>query len=188
MGYTHSAAKSRPTNSRTGLATLPAIEPSLEDEDVVFIHPPFKNFPDTHKYTEGLTYNVLAANPDWFLDPSDYLRVGDSSGDDSDTTHAMQYPTVLEPPRGWLPKDDKKKGQRDDKKQKQWPEGQEPRLRCTFCRRTYAGVNAKSMWRRHVFEKHRIAMSNRRGDTGERKGRGSTSSRLYLLSYPHAHC
>ncbi|TRM66198.1 hypothetical protein BD626DRAFT_487049 [Schizophyllum amplum] len=38
----------------------------------------------------------------------------------------------------------------------------EPKLRCTFCRRTYLGVNAKSMWRRHVYEKHKIAMANRR--------------------------
>ena len=48
-----------------------------------------------------------------------------------------------------------------------WPEGEEPRLRCTFCRRTYAGINAKSMWRRHVFEKHKVPMSNRR-DNSER--------------------
>ncbi|KAF8591901.1 hypothetical protein K439DRAFT_1626415, partial [Ramaria rubella] len=27
-------------------------------------------------------------------------------------------------------------------------------LRCTFCRREYHGPNAKSMWRRHVYDKH----------------------------------
>lgn len=35
-------------------------------------------------------------------------------------------------------------------------------LRCTFCRREYHGPNAKSMWRRHVFDKHKVAMKNRR--------------------------
>ena len=82
---------------------------------------------------------------------------------------AVKYPTQLEPPRGWCPS--KKKEGKDA-----WAEGEEPRLRCTFCRRTYAGVNAKSMWRRHVFEKHKIAMSNRRADNQERKGRGSNST------------
>ncbi|GJE85755.1 hypothetical protein PsYK624_018340 [Phanerochaete sordida] len=176
-GYPHNAGKSRSSSSRTGIvATLPTIEPSPTDEDVVFIHPPFNDFPDAHKYPEGLTYNVLATNPNFFLVASDYRRVGDSLEETSDT---IQYPTVLEPPRGWLQSDDKKWLQSDDKKrskdakkEKRWPEGQAPRLRCTFCRRTYAGVNAKSMWRRHVFEKHRIAMSNRRADAGERKGRG----------------
>ena len=35
-------------------------------------------------------------------------------------------------------------------------------LRCTFCRREYHGPNAKSMWRRHVYDKHIVAMKNRR--------------------------
>jgi len=35
-------------------------------------------------------------------------------------------------------------------------------LRCTFCRREYHGPNAKSMWRRHVYDKHKVAMKNRR--------------------------
>ena len=57
---------------------------------------------------------------------------------------------------------------------------EEPRLRCTLCRRYYSGVNAKSMWRRHVYEKHKIAMSNRR-ETGERAGgRGARSSNSEL--------
>ncbi|KAJ3902279.1 hypothetical protein F5879DRAFT_770282, partial [Lentinula edodes] len=82
----------------------------------------------------------------------------------------IPYPSHLEPPRGWCPA---KKKDLKDLGSEGWPDGEEPRLRCTFCRCTYAGVNAKSMWRRHVFEKHKIAMSNRR-DGGDRpRGRGS---------------
>jgi hypothetical protein len=36
-------------------------------------------------------------------------------------------------------------------------------------------VNAKSMWRRHVFEKHKIAMANRRNDMERPRGRNSNS-------------
>ncbi len=143
--------------------TIPSMDPSPNDEDAIFIHPPFTDFPDAHLYREGLTYNVMAANPDWFLDPADYQTVNGGN------PTAVKYPTQLEPPRGWCPT--KKKDAKDA-----WPEGEEPRLRCTFCRRTYAGVNAKSMWRRHVFEKHKIAMSNRRVDNQERKGRNANST------------
>lgn len=136
------------------------MDPTPGDEDAVFIHPPFTDFPDAHKYKDGLSYNVLATHPNWFLDPLDYQTVNNGN------PTAIKYPQQLEPPRGWCPA--KKKELKDG-----WPEGEEPRLRCTFCRRTYAGVNAKSMWRRHVFEKHKIAMSNRRADAAERKGRGS---------------
>ncbi|KAJ7806196.1 hypothetical protein B0H14DRAFT_2382020 [Mycena olivaceomarginata] len=31
-----------------------------------------------------------------------------------------------------------------------------------FCPKAYAGVNAKSMWRRHVLDKHRIRLAKRR--------------------------
>ncbi|KIP12470.1 hypothetical protein PHLGIDRAFT_39362, partial [Phlebiopsis gigantea 11061_1 CR5-6] len=127
------------------------MDPTPGDEDAVFIHPPFTDFPDAHKYKDGLSYNVLATHPNWFLDPLDYQTVNNGN------PTAIKYPQQLEPPRGWCPA--KKKELKDG-----WPEGEEPRLRCTFCRRTYAGVNAKSMWRRHVFEKHKIAMSNRRAD------------------------
>ncbi|THH33499.1 hypothetical protein EUX98_g625 [Antrodiella citrinella] len=139
------------------VAHHPALDPSTEDPGAIFIHPPFNNFPDAQKYKDGLNYNLMASNPEWFLDPKDYISTAKSDPD------AIRYPPQLEPPRGWCPtkKKDMKEG---------WPEGGEPRLRCTFCRRTYAGVNAKSMWRRHVYEKHKIAMSNRR-DNQERKGR-----------------
>ncbi|KAH8102500.1 hypothetical protein BXZ70DRAFT_928757 [Cristinia sonorae] len=136
----------------------PSLDPTPDDPGVVFIHPPFNNFPDAHLYKDGLTYNLLAQNANWFLDPKDYITKGQSEPD------AIRYPSQLEPPRGWCPT--KKKDLKDG-----WKEGEEPRLRCTFCRRTYAGVNAKSMWRRHVYEKHNIAMSNRR-DNPDRKGRG----------------
>lgn len=150
------------------IAQLPTMDPSPSDPDAVFIHPPFIDFPDAYKYKDGLTYNLMAANPEWFLDPTDYIATTNS------LPGAIRYPPQLEPPRGWCParKKDIKEG---------WAEGEEPRLRCTFCRRTYAGVNAKSMWRRHVYEKHKIAMSNRR-DNNERKGRGSNSAYM-LLDY-----
>ncbi|KAF7799013.1 hypothetical protein EIP86_010243 [Pleurotus ostreatoroseus] len=152
----------RATARNPGLAPqLPTMDPAPGDPDAVFIHPPFTDFPDAHRYKEGLTYTVLATHPDWFLDPSDYQQLNDVN------PGGMKYPSQLEPPRGWCPA--KKREAKDG-----WAEGEEPRLRCTFCRRTYAGVNAKSMWRRHVFEKHKIAMANRR-ENQERKGRNSNS-------------
>lgn len=147
------------------VAHHPSLDPAPEDPGAVFIHPPFTSFPGAHKYKDGLNYNLMAVNPEWFLDAKDYITTVNSDPD------AIRYPPQLEPPRGWCPtkKKDSKEG---------WPEGEEPRLRCTFCRRTYAGVNAKSMWRRHVYEKHKIAMSNRR-DNQERKGRGCFNSACF---------
>jgi hypothetical protein len=145
----------------------PVMDPSPSDPHTLFIHPPFNVFPDSHMYPEGLSYSLLAANPEWFLDAADFIT--------STFTNpgAVAYPPQLEPPRGWCPakkKDLKERGSDG------WPEGEEPRLRCTFCRRTYAGVNAKSMWRRHVFEKHKIAMANRRDGNERLRGRGSNST------------
>lgn len=105
----------------------------------------------------------MVENPEWFLDPEDFNPLN---------PNAIPYPSTLEPPRGWCPQ--KKKDLRD-RGPEGWPEGEEPRLRCTFCRRTYAGVNAKSMWRRHVFEKHKVAMANRRDTSDRPRGRGSNS-------------
>ncbi|KAJ7487706.1 hypothetical protein B0H11DRAFT_1107244 [Mycena galericulata] len=144
------------------LSTL-NMDPLPTDPDTVFLRVPFPAFPD---YPEGISYTALAENPNWFLDPDDYIHEKSKNPD------AIPYPTDLEPPRGWCParkRDLKEKGPEG------WPEGEQPRLRCTFCRRTYAGVNAKSMWRRHVFEKHKIAMSNRRNDTERPRGRNSNS-------------
>ncbi|KAK1232705.1 hypothetical protein PQX77_004181 [Marasmius sp. AFHP31] len=113
----------------------------------------------------------MADNPGWFLDASDFVSYEETT---SPNPNAIPYPTSLEPPRGWCParkKDLRSRGADS------WPEGEEPRLRCTFCRRTYAGVNAKSMWRRHVFEKHKIAMANRRDGPERPRGRGSGATK-----------
>ncbi|KAF9532026.1 hypothetical protein CPB83DRAFT_881155 [Crepidotus variabilis] len=166
-----SSSSSRPTfstrnNSNRGHEPLPqSMDPLATDPNILFIHPPFHTFPNSHLHSDGLTYSVMAENPEWFLDANDFLSQNNSK------PNAVAYPPHLEPPRGWCPakkKDLKERGNDG------WPEGEEPRLRCTFCRRTYAGVNAKSMWRRHVFEKHKIAMANRRDGTTDRpRGRGS---------------
>ena len=158
------------------------MDPQPTDPSVVFIHPPFKTFPNSHLNSDGLTYALMADNPEWFLDANDFIS------EHNPNSRAISYPPHLEPPRGWCPakkKDLKERGSEG------WPEGEEPRLRCTFCRRTYAGVNAKSMWRRHVFEKHKIAMSNRRDGNDRPRGRGSGSkpsnlSRFFIFPLTHA--
>jgi hypothetical protein len=145
----------------------PIMDPTPDDLNVVFIHPPFTNFPEAHLIPDGLSYALMAANPNWFLDSYDFKSAS------STNPNAIPYPPHLEPPRGWCPA---KKRDLKNRGADGWPEGEEPRLRCTFCRRTYAGVNAKSMWRRHVFEKHKIAMSNRRDGNERPRGRGSNSA------------
>ncbi|KZT75160.1 hypothetical protein DAEQUDRAFT_761110 [Daedalea quercina L-15889] len=133
-------------------------DPTPSDPGAVFIHPPFTDFPNADNHKDGLSYNLMAVNPEWFLDPIDFISPGNDNPD------AIGYPSQLEPPRGWCPQKKTKEG---------WPEGEEPRLRCTFCRRFYSGANAKSMWRRHVLEKHKIAMANRRDNPTGRGGRTS---------------
>ncbi|KAF8974021.1 hypothetical protein BDZ97DRAFT_1935883 [Flammula alnicola] len=156
----------RTHRSHDSLAVPPAgMDPQPTDPNVLFIHPPFNTFPNSHLHPDGLTYSLMAENPEWFLDAHDFLSQPNVNA------KAVPYPPHLEPPRGWCPA---KKKDLKDRGSEGWPEGEEPRLRCTFCRRTYAGVNAKSMWRRHVFEKHKIAMSNRRDGNPDRpRGRGS---------------
>jgi hypothetical protein len=119
----------------------------------------------------------MATNPEWFLDANDFVSSVRTN------PNAVSYPPHLEPPRGWCPA---KKRDLRDRGSDGWPEGEEPRLRCTFCRRAYAGVNAKSMWRRHVFEKHKIAMSNRRDGADRPRGRGSNSTSYFAPKLPHA--
>ncbi|KAF9069146.1 hypothetical protein BDP27DRAFT_1294333 [Rhodocollybia butyracea] len=180
-----------PNRSENSLLATVGMDPLPTEPSVVFIHPPFADFPGAHNCTEGLTYKVMAENPEWFLDASDYIRVEENPNAPTIPTPAssslIPYPPHLEPPRGWCPA---KKKEIKVHGHEGWPDGEEPRLRCTFCRRTYAGVNAKSMWRRHVFEKHRIAMSNRR-DGGERpRGRGSSKENkptTKLLSSEEGH-
>lgn len=151
---------------------LASMDPDPSDPNVVFIHPPFTTFPKDHLHIDGLTFPLLAENPEWFLDAVDFISQHNTN------PNAIAYPPHLEPPRGWCPA--KKKDLRD-RGEDGWREGEEPRLRCTFCRRTYAGVNAKSMWRRHVFEKHKIAMSNRRDGNDRPRGRGSGSELCKLV-------
>ncbi|KNZ78852.1 hypothetical protein J132_09595 [Termitomyces sp. J132] len=146
------------------------MDPLPTDPNVLFIHPPFTAFPHSSLSTDGLTYQLMVENPEWFLDPEDFNPLN---------LNAIPYPSNLEPPRGWCPQ--KKKDLRD-RGAEGWPEGEEPRLRCTFCRRTYAGVNAKSMWRRHVFEKHKVAMANRRDTSDRPRGRGSNKENKQLSS------
>ncbi|KAF9044813.1 hypothetical protein BDZ89DRAFT_1058908 [Hymenopellis radicata] len=161
-------SQSTRTQTRTSIASPPlALDVSEKDTDVVFIHPPFTDFPDATAHRDGLSFMLMAEHPDWFLDPKDYLPLEGPIA----SQNAIPYPNFLEPPRGWCPA--KKKEIKD--KGAEWAEGEEPKLRCTFCRRSYAGVNAKSMWRRHVFEKHKVAMSNRREGSERPRGRGSMS-------------
>jgi len=165
------------TRNHSASATHVNLDPLSTDTSAVFIHPPFTEFPGADKQKAGLTYNLMAENPEWFLDAADFIQVEDpdvAADDAADANiHRISYPSQLEPPRGWCParKKDVKEG---------WPEGEEPRLRCTFCRRQYSGVNAKSMWRRHVYEKHKIAMSNRRDNQDRKGGRSSNSKSFHI--------
>ncbi|KAJ3570258.1 hypothetical protein NP233_g4530 [Leucocoprinus birnbaumii] len=161
------------SRSHDPLAVPAGMDPHPSDPNVIFIHPPFTTFPGSDLYTDGLTFQVLAENPEWFLDPKDFIHENNSN------PHAIAYPPILEPPRGWCPakkKDLKERGAEG------WIKGEEPRLRCTFCRRQYAGVNAKSMWRRHVFEKHKIAMANRRDGSDRPRGRSSNKENKQTTS------
>ena len=174
------AAIPRNTRQReTAACPSNGLDPSPDDEKAVFIHPPFNNFPYADQVSlDGLTYALMAENPEWFLDAADFIWLDGTNTSPS----AIAYPAILEPPRGWCPA---KKRDLKEMGSDGWPEGEEPRLRCTFCRRTYAGVNAKSMWRRHVFEKHKIAMANRRDTGNDRprgRGFGSTSKLSSLMS------
>lgn len=148
---------------------------STQDPDATFIRYPFTSFPNSELHPEGLTYNILAELPDCFLDPADFRT------DTDNDTKKITYPQILEPPRGWCPI--RKKGPND--RHVNGSEEDVPKLRCTFCRRSYAGVNAKSMWRRHVLEKHKIPMSNRRDGPHEGGGRGRSSSSANSMFISH---
>ncbi|KAJ7216409.1 hypothetical protein GGX14DRAFT_358821 [Mycena pura] len=100
----------------------------------MLVHPPFTALPDGVVLAEGMNYSVMHEHPTWFLDIKDYITL-----DSAPESDAIRYPRDLEPPRPRRQKD--------------------LLLRCTFCPRTYAGVNAKSMWTRHVREKHRVVLS-----------------------------
>lgn len=158
------------SHGRSHDALVPAgMDPHPSDPNVVFIHPPFTTFPNSDNHPDGLSFQAMADNPEWFLDPKDFIHENNSN------PHAIPYPPILEPPRGWCPA---KKKVLKERGTEGWTKSEEPRLRCTFCRRHYAGVNAKSMWRRHVFEKHKIAMANRRDGADRPRGRSSNSEYL----------
>ncbi|KAJ7911111.1 hypothetical protein B0H13DRAFT_2232779 [Mycena leptocephala] len=125
----------------------------------MFIHPPFTNLPDGVVLTdEGMNYGVMHQHPTWFLDIKDYITL------DTNPEGAIRYPRDLEPPRPRRQKD--------------------LLLRCTFCPRTYAGVNAKSMWTRHVREKHRVVLSKAWSDTATSSRRQSTGKTAATASAP----
>lgn len=119
---------------------------SSDDANSVIIRHPWTSFPNSEDHPSGLTFALLSSNPNWFLNRDDFIG-----------EKAVSYPSQLEPPRGWNPL---------QKQRLAMGECSQATLRCTFCDRHYAGVNAKSMWRRHVFEKHKVAMSNRREGAG----------------------
>lgn len=171
-------AQSLPSTSREMAPIVTALDPTDTDHKATFLHPPFSVFPNSHKYPQGLTYGVMAQNPDWFLDANDFTSPTNTN------PLAIHYPAQLEPPRGWCPA---KKRDLKDKGNDGWPEGEEPRLRCTFCRRTYAGVNAKSMWRRHVYEKHKIAMANRRDNANAERSRRRGSASVFFSFFVFSH-
>ncbi|KAF7306128.1 hypothetical protein HMN09_00768100 [Mycena chlorophos] len=118
--------------------------------DGMLIHPPFTVLPDSVVLTEPMNYMVLHNHSVWFLDVRDYVTL------DGAPPGAIRYPRELEPPRPRRQKD--------------------LLLRCTFCPRTYAGVNAKSMWTRHVREKHRVVLSKAWTEPAQARGRVSGAS------------
>ncbi|KAF8173805.1 hypothetical protein K438DRAFT_130179 [Mycena galopus ATCC 62051] len=135
------------------LAVVPAVfdtpQATAPPFDGMFIHPPFNNLPEGVVLSaEGMNYAVMHQHPTWFLDIKDYITL------DASPDNAIRYPRDLEPPRPRRQKD--------------------LLLRCTFCPRTYAGVNAKSMWTRHVREKHRVVLSKAWSDTATSSRRQST--------------
>lgn len=160
---------------------------SKNDPTAIFIRPPFvvPLPPDGEETTPGspppgtpLTYALLHNHRNWFLDADDFGK---------DNPNRIDYPPELEPPRGWAPLNEclnsgAVKKQKDKINNALRTKGSYVAselmgfieygpsddcheltvLRCTFCRREYHGPNAKSMWRRHVYDKHKVAMKNRR--------------------------
>ncbi|KAJ7174456.1 hypothetical protein C8R46DRAFT_90260 [Mycena filopes] len=127
--------------------------------DGKFVHPPFDNLPDSVVLVnEGMNYSVMHKHPTWFLDINDFITL------DASPDSAIRYPRDLEPPRPRRQKD--------------------LLLRCTFCPRTYAGVNAKSMWTRHVREKHRVVLSKAWSDTATSSRRQSTGKTAATAGVP----
>lgn len=113
-----------------------SVDPQPTDPGVIFVRAPFTTFPNSERFNGNLCYRAFADNPDMFLLVADFKHQGNPD------PLAVTYPPEFEPPRGCCVK---KKGPAGSVSN--WADGEEPKLRCTFCRRQYAGVNAKSMWR-----------------------------------------
>ncbi|KAG8694135.1 hypothetical protein FRC09_010044 [Ceratobasidium sp. 395] len=64
----------------------------------------------------------------------------------------------------------------------EYPRNLEPgagheRIRCLLCKCGYAGPNGRSMWRRHVSQKHVILLAGKRGTVSKKKdGNGSSAA------------
>ncbi|KIJ24371.1 hypothetical protein M422DRAFT_194750, partial [Sphaerobolus stellatus SS14] len=162
--------------------TIPTMDVSKNDPSAIFIRLPLVvPYPrDGEEVQEGdpmpgtpLTYAIMHMHRNWFLDSDDFRK---------DNSHRIDYPSELEPPRGWAPREKnniRTKGSYTPPSTAATIEygpsdecHEKTVLRCTFCRREYHGPNAKSMWRRHVFDKHKVAMKNRR------EGSAGTAPRL----------
>lgn len=120
----------------------------------VFIHPPFTAFPNSNLYPQGLSYDLMVANPEWFLDHTDFISTSSKIKD------AIPYPPELGPTTHGM------------------TSGNDRPLRCTFCRKTYTGEDAEIMWRNHVIEQHGVVLDhNHRPNDGIQLP--STTSRFF---------
>ncbi|KAF7331477.1 hypothetical protein MKEN_00026500 [Mycena kentingensis (nom. inval.)] len=125
----------------------PATAPStLPPPGKVTLHPPFSWLPDGVVLPPGeeLTYTILREHPTWYLDVNDYIKL-----DGTAAPGAIRYPFDLEPPRTHAT------------------------VKCTFCTKTYAGTNAKNMWRRHVKDTHSVFVGGRRPAVAQTGSQGT---------------
>ncbi|KAF7318179.1 hypothetical protein HMN09_00326100 [Mycena chlorophos] len=110
------------------------------------IHPPFSQLPEDVSLPPGasVTYSLLHEHPNWFLDTTDYISTDSSSAIPG--TLVTYYPRELVPPAPKL----------------QAQDSSMTSLRCVFCPRTYSGAHAKSVWMRHVKDKHCVVLPSER--------------------------
>ena len=110
-----------PASRNNALAhPMPPMDPTPQDPGAVFIHPPFHDFPDAHRHPGGLTYALMAANPEWFLDADDFISSVSSNA------NAITYPSQLEHNSGWCKE---KKKDIKERGMETWKEGEESRIR-----------------------------------------------------------
>lgn len=119
--------------------------------------------PDTAEGTV-LTYDLMAAHPNWFLDPLDFSapnRTGVTNESDN-ASRKPAYPEELYPPL-----DSKfgfaKNGHGTSQSPYQSDDEDLTRLRCTFCRKAFnaeaKGGDVTRVWRKHVVEQHNVALN-----------------------------